>query len=165
MLQESGTITSPSLAVVVDRRALWANFTCTGPAFFYLISRPHKIYETFQYARARMEPADRTWYNTERRVASISKRFFASHGLEKHVSQAVEKMCLNLPELFHITPFMFTVFVLFLATSHLFLTATRVWAWAAVKLPNFIVKLFSTMLVQKKKYVCMYMKRRRTMYT
>ena len=73
--------------------------------------------------RARMEPTDRTWY-TEGKVASISKQFFASHGLEKHVSQALEEMCLNLPESFHITLFIFTVFVAFLATSHLFLTAT-----------------------------------------
>ena len=71
-----------------------------------------------------MEPADRMWY-TEGRVASISKLFFASHGLEKHVSQALEEMCLNLLELFHITSFIFTVFVVFVATSHLFLTATR----------------------------------------
>ena len=107
-----------------------------------------------------MEPADRTWY-TEGRVPSISKRLFASHGLEKYVSQALEEMCLERPELFHITSFIFTVFVVFLATSHLFLTATRVWAWAAVKLPNFIfvVKLFSTTPVPKKK-VCLYMKRR-----
>ena len=73
------------------------------------------MYETFQYARARMEPASRTSY-TEGRVASISKRFFASYGLEKYVSQALEEMCLNLLELFHITSFIFTVFVVFLAT-------------------------------------------------
>ena len=73
--------------------------------------------------RARMEPANRTWY-TEGRVASISKRFFASYGLEKYVSQALDEMCLNLLELFHITSFIFTVFGVFLATFHLFLTAT-----------------------------------------
>ena len=111
-----------------------------------------------------MEPADRTWY-TEGRVSSISRRFFPSHGLEKHVSQALEEMCLNLPELFHITSFIFTVFVLFLATSHLFLTATRVWAWAAVKLPNFIfvVKLFSTTPVQKKS-MSVYEKEKNSVY-
>ena len=94
-------------------------------SFFNLIRgrRPRKIYETFQYARARMEPANRTWY-TEGRLASISKLFFASHGLKKYVSQALKEMCLNLLELFHITSFIFTVFVVFLATSHLFLTAT-----------------------------------------
>ena len=70
-----------------------------------------------------MEPANRTWH-TEGRVVSISKRFFASYGLEKYVSEALDEMCLNLLELFHITSFIFTVFGVFLATSHLFLTAT-----------------------------------------
>ena len=128
--------------------ARWSTF------FFFNFAAEGRVKFTKPLStRARMEPADRTWY-TEGRVASISIRFFVSHGLEKHVSQALEEMCLNLTELFHITLFFFTVFVVFLATSHLFLTATRVWAWAAVKLPNFIfvVKLFSTTPVQKEKY-------------
>ena len=78
--------------------------------------RPRKSYETFRYARAaRMEPADRTRY-IEGRLASISKRFFALHGLEKHVSRTVERLCLNPHELFYIASY-FTRTVIFLRYS------------------------------------------------
>ena len=54
-----------------------------------------KIRKPFGARAASMEPADRTRY-IEGRLTSISKRFFVLHGLEKHISQTLEELCLGI---------------------------------------------------------------------